>query len=435
MKWGIPTITLLAFIVCFGCGEGATLPSATFEPLKIGLITSESGSLKTLGPHWTNACLLAAQEVNAAGGVLPGRHVAVIVADDETDAAIAHERAVQLVQRDGVVGIIGAPGSGASLEVAKVAGPASVPQISGTSTSPLLNAIDDTGNDSHPYFFRTVPGDNLQGWVLGSAARGQFVDEGLDVNCNTMAIVYLNDAYGEPFAQSIAARFEEIGGAVVVNVPIEDGRPSYQAEVDRIAETSPECIAMVAYPASGGTIIREWYHSSGEDVAWLGTDGVRGTGFVEEAGEYAVGVMGTAPASDPNRQELLAFNSLYETTFNDTPGTLAESVYDATVLLLLAIAQAGSTNGDEIRNALFDVSAYQDGEEPFGPGEMLRALEKIREGQNIDYDGAGGNVDLQPTTGDVIHDYELWIWDGTAFVRLVNVTVRTILEGMSEGTE
>lgn len=435
MKWGIPGIAVLAAVFYFGCGEGATMPVGTFEPLKIGLITSESGSLKTLGPHWTNACLLAAQEVNAAGGVLPGRHVEVIVADDETDSTIAGQRAVQLVQRDGVVGIIGAPGSGASLEVAKVAGPAAVPQISGTSTSPLLNAIDESGNDTHPFFFRTVPGDNLQGWVLGSAARGQFEDEGLELNCGTMAIAFLNDAYGEPFAESIAARFEEAGGTVVARVPIEDGRPSYQEQVDQLAAASPECIAMVAYPASGGTIIREWYHSSGEDVSWLGTDGVRGSGFIEEAGEYAVGVFGTAPASDPNRQELLAFNSLYETTFNDQPGTLAESVYDATVLLLLAIAQAGSSDGAAIRNALFDVSAYQDGEDPFGPGEMLRALEKIREGQSIDYDGAGGNVDLQASTGDVIHDYELWLWNGTDFETLVNVTVRTILEGMSEGTE
>jgi ABC-type branched-subunit amino acid transport system substrate-binding protein len=427
---------VLACVVLGDCTESATLPGDALAPVTIGVISSESGSLETLGPHWTNAFLLAVQEVNAAGGVLPGRRVDVVVTDDETNPAVAGQIAHNLVERQGVVGIIGAPGSGASLEVAKVAGPARIPQISGTSTSPLLNAPDAQGNDMHPYFFRTVPGDHLQGWVLGSAARGMFDEGSFTLYCEKVALVHLNDAYGSPFADSIAKRIIELDGSVVTKVPIPEGRPSYQAEVDQLIGSGPDCIAMVLYPDSGGTIVREWHSSGGDpDVRWLGTDGVRGTGFVEAAGEHAVGVVGTAPASDPNRPELLAFNSLYEATFAMTPGTMAEAVYDATALLLLGIARAGTTNGDDVRNALFEVSAYEEAEESFGPGELLRAIEKIREGAPIDYDGAGGNVDLQPATGDVIQDYEIWTWDGTAFVRLVNVTVRTILEGMGEGTE
>lgn len=410
------------------------MPASTFEEIRIGFITSEAGSLKTLGPHWTNACLLAVQQINATGGALPGRQVEVVVTDDETEPDIAYQLAQKLINQDHVVGIVGAPTSGASLEVAKVAGPSSVPQISGTSTSPLLNALDGDGNDIHPFFFRTVPGDHHQGWVLGSAARGQFNNGDLDLSCDSMALVYVDNAYGRPFAASIRDRFVALGGTIAVEVPYQDGRPTYTEQVEQLISSRPDCIAMVAYVESGGTIVREWYSTGGDpEVRWLGTDGIRDTGFANEAGEHALGVMGSAPASDPNRQELLAFRNAYRTTFNRDPGTLAESVYDATILLLLGIARAGSTDGDAIREALFDVSAYAEGEDSFGPGEILGAMEKIREGQSIDYEGAGGNVNFLPATGDVVADYEIWMWDGSSFRRQATVTVRMILDGIGMG--
>lgn len=432
---GLRTGLVAVLLTALACGQDPTLSGETFEPIRIGLISSETGSLKKLGPHWTNACLLAAQEVNAAGGPLPGRQVQVLATDDGTDPAIAFTLAQKLVGQDHVAGIIGAPGSGASLEVAKVAGPAGVPQISGTSTSPLLNNTDAEGNDIHPYFFRTVPGDHHQGWVLGSAARGQFNNGSLALDCDTLALSYQDDAYGRPFAASIRGRFEELGGFVPADVPYEDGRPSYIPEVEQLVAADPDCVALVGYVEASGTIIREWYSAGGRaDVRWMGVDGIRDPGLADEAGEHARGVMGTAPASDPNRRELVAFREAYQTTFDTEPVTFAESVYDATVLLLLGIAQAGTTQGDAVRRALLDVSSYADGEASYGPGELLEAIEQIRGGgASVDYEGAGGNVDLLPATGDVLADYEVWMWDGEGFVRLATVTVNTILEGIGGG--
>ena len=86
--------------------------------------------------------------------------------------------------------------------------------------------------------------------------------------------------------------------------------------------------------------------------------------------------------------------------------------YDATVIVALAAAKAG-TNGDSgsIRDALRDV-ANEPGE-VIGPGraEIARALELIADGKDINYNGAGGDIEFDEN-GDVIGTIEIWTISG-----------------------
>lgn len=412
---------LLATLAAAGaCSQDATLADDALDPVKVGVVTSLSGDLASLGPGWRDAALLAEQETNAAGGPLPGRRVQLVIADDQTDPAQAGVAARRLIRDEGVVAIVGSAGSSASLEVAAVAGPARVPQVSCCSTSPDLTTAQPAGDR---YLFRTVPSDELQAKVLARSAAERF-------DCTRLAVMHLDDNYGSPFGEAISQTFQGLGRSVVAEVPFANGRSSYATEVRTVADANPDCIAIVGFPESAGTIVRDWHTmSSPPPVTWIGTDGVRSDGFVAAAGneEWVDGFVGTSPQDRPSSSRA-RFLYLYEETFGAEPVIFGTSQYDAAALVVLAIASAGSTDGAAIRDALYTVSRpnTDDTDETVGAGSLREGIALARTGTDINYDGAAGPVDLDDE-GNVRGDYELWQYEmGTGFTTIATIRAEDI---------
>ena len=75
-------------------------------PVKIGLVTDQTGPLSFLGIANGNIARLAVDDINAAGGLL-GRRIELIVEDSATDDSVAAAKAAKLVQQDRVDAIFG----------------------------------------------------------------------------------------------------------------------------------------------------------------------------------------------------------------------------------------------------------------------------------------------------------------------------------------
>lgn len=385
-----------------------TAPTMPEEPVRIGVIVSTTGDLGAVGDHLTKAVQLVEREVNAGGGLLGGRNVEIVVRDDQTNPDVAEMQAHDLIEQEHVVGIIGSLASSASLRVADVANAAHIPQVSCCSTSQSLSTAQP---EADRYFFRTVPSDLLQAVVIAKQANTR--------GCMRLGILHLNDAYGQPFGDAIRSNYEAIttSGAVVAEVPFMPGRPSYADEVQMLADANPDCVALVAFPDSGGFILRDWHSlTSPPEVTWMGTDGIRDPGLVTAAGDPAFvdGVTGSAPIIAPTTQTYNEFAASYDAAFGAETGIFGGNQYDAAVLLVLAIEAAGSTEGPAVRDALFGVSRDDSGNDPFfGPGEVPQAIARLHDGTDIDYVGASGPVDFD-TFGDVVTDYEIWRYDAAS---------------------
>ncbi|MEI8145804.1 MAG: ABC transporter substrate-binding protein [Alphaproteobacteria bacterium] len=91
---------------------------AQADTIKIGHITPRTGFLGPLGEYAAQAVQLAAEEVNAAGGVL-GRRVELIM-DDSPNPQQASAKAERLVQRDKIVTLIGEISSASALAIAQI---------------------------------------------------------------------------------------------------------------------------------------------------------------------------------------------------------------------------------------------------------------------------------------------------------------------------
>ena len=193
------------------------------DPLKIGILVPFTGDLSDFGPAFFDAAKLAAQEINAAGGVF-GQDIVLVDADTGTVEATGVESANTLIDVEGVSAIVGAASSGVTLPIAEaVTGPACILMISPSSTSPALTLVAD--ND---FLFRSTISDAAQGVVLAELA--------IDLGFTSVCTFFVNTAYGEGLADQFKETFEALGGTVPAAVPHEQEQTSYTSELQSCVE-------------------------------------------------------------------------------------------------------------------------------------------------------------------------------------------------------
>lgn len=373
---------------------GALGATAAAEEISIGALMPMTGDLQAYGEFNLNGVLLAAEQINESGGVL-GQEFSVIVGDTQTLPQPAIDAAQKLVSVDGAVGIIGALSSGNTVPVAQsVASVSGVPQLSPASTSPVISGLDDGD-----FLFRTVPSDAYQGVALA----GISLEQGFD----TVAVMYVNNDYGEGLAESFGTAFEASGGTVQASVPYEQGRASYRGELQQLASDDPQALVLIGYPENGVTILRQALEEGFFD-RFIFSDGMKSPDIIEQIGaEFLNGAFGTAPEALADSEPSAMFTAFYEERFGERPPLpFIDSSYDATMLLALAITAADSTDGAAIRDALRDV-ANPPGE-PIFPGEFEKAVGILAEGGDIDYVGAAGALDFDEN-GDVGGTFGHWV--------------------------
>jgi branched-chain amino acid transport system substrate-binding protein len=105
--------------------ETTTTEAAPSEPIKIGMLTDLTSNFAPWGVQVRDGMLLAAEEINAAGGV-DGRMIEIVEADSQNDADASAEAVERLVE-DGVVAIGGVISSGVAVPTAALAEELQVP--------------------------------------------------------------------------------------------------------------------------------------------------------------------------------------------------------------------------------------------------------------------------------------------------------------------
>lgn len=402
----IATIALVAFAACGddddddgGDDDGGGEKVQPTLPIKIGQLNSFTGDLSDFGPAHANAAQLAVDEINAAGGV-GGQPIEIVTADTTTDPTVGVTEATRLVEVEGVDFILGALASGVTLPIAEsVSGPNNILQISGASSSPALTAAND--ND---FLFRTVIHDTAQGAVLANLAN--------DLGLTSVCTMYINNAYGQGLSEAFAANFEDLGGTVPAQVPHESEQATYASELDTCLADSPDALAAIAYPESAGIFLREAAEGGGvDDFLWV--DGTKSdTMFAElEWPEIFDGTNGTAPSS-LQLETGEAFDAAYEAEFGEVPSLpFLRETYDAVYLMALA-AELSLADDMDIRDALRQVANPEGTVINPGVEGFQAAVAAIGNGEDINYEGATGPVDLDENGDVLIGAIETWHVDG-----------------------
>ena len=110
--------------------------------VRIGVFMSTTGSTANFGISFVNGIKMAADEINAAGGI-NGKQVELLVQDDRSDAAEAATIVTKFVTQDMVHAVIGEVASSRSISAAPIAQNAKIPMLTPSSTNPEVTKKGD----------------------------------------------------------------------------------------------------------------------------------------------------------------------------------------------------------------------------------------------------------------------------------------------------
>ncbi|MGK7942371.1 MAG: ABC transporter substrate-binding protein [Crocosphaera sp.] len=384
-----------------GNSNPSSSPTASGEGLKLGALLPVTGDLSSIGANMPEAVKLAVDEINACDGV-NGEPVTVVIEDSQTDPTAGGAAMTKLAEVDRVAGVVGAFASSVSGAAVGSAAQNKVMLISPGSTSPVFTDQAKNG-EFNGYWARTAPPDTYQAQALAALAQKK--------GFKNVSTVVINNDYGVGFEKEFVGAFEKSGGKILnKNKPVryDPKAATLDSESAAAFANKPDAVAAVLYAETGSILLQAAYKQGlSEGVTVLLTDGVYSEDFVKQVGKtpdgkfILEGALGTVPGADG--EALQAFSTKWnEKTGKDVTAFVPHS-WDATVLLMLAAEAAKANTGEAIQSKIREV-ANAPGTEVSDPCE---AIALIRNGEDINYQGASGNVDIDEN-GDVVGSYDVW---------------------------
>src|SRR5215204_766816 len=192
---------LIASILIAGL-LSACQPQGGADKVRIGVFMSTTGTTANFGISSVNGIKMAADEINAAGGI-NGKQVELLVQDDRSDASEAATIATKFVTQDQVHAILGEVASSRSIAAAPIAQNAKIPMLTPSSTNPEVTKKGD-------FIFRSCFIDPVQG-----AAIAQFAGKTLGKRRAALMVDRKND-YSTGLEKVITEVFTRLGGQMVV---------------------------------------------------------------------------------------------------------------------------------------------------------------------------------------------------------------------------
>src|SRR5258705_4240552 len=249
---------LLTSIVIASLLTACQTQGSNANNVRFGLCMSLTGSTGNFGISSTNGIKMAADEVNAAGGI-NGKQVELNIQDDRSDAQEAATIVTKFVTQDAVHAILGEVASSRSIAAAPIAQNAKIPMLTPSSTNPEVTRKGD-------YIFRSCFIDPVQG-----AAIAQFAAKTLGKKRAGIMVDRKND-YSTGLEKFISATFIKLGGEMVVTQSYQAADQDFNAQLTSIKGSNPDVIFVPGYYADLALIATQ-ARDKGITVPFVGGDG------------------------------------------------------------------------------------------------------------------------------------------------------------------
>jgi branched-chain amino acid transport system substrate-binding protein len=343
----LATILALGFFWIGGCPgpDESSQTGGSGSEIPVGVYVALTGPTATFGQATRDGAQLAADEVNARGGIL-GRRVRLIVEDNLGRPDQAVSTVTKLITRDNVIALIGENASSRSLAAAPIAQSNQVPMISPSSTNP---EVTEKGN----YIFRVCYTDPYQG-----AAIAEFVRNSLGLDAVAILKDIKND-YSVGLAQFFRSNFEEQGGRIVAEPSYAEGDADFRSQLTAIRNSGAQAIIIPGYYTDVGQIARQ-ARELGIRLPLVGGDGWDSPRLLEIGGAALDGsYFANHYFVGEERPAVREFVGTFQERFRRLPDSVNALSYDAARILFEAIERAGEIDKARIRDEIAATSNFQ----------------------------------------------------------------------------
>jgi branched-chain amino acid transport system substrate-binding protein len=350
-------------------------PEAEAETILIGGFgpLSAPGSYQA-GTEMRQACEMAVDEVNEAGGVL-GKEVELIFGDTEGQPERGTAVTERLITQNKVVGLTGEYHSGVALTEMEVAHKYGVPVVFAEPWS------DDVTASGYPEIFRIAPSIDFYSSIATNYIAA--------VGWEKIVFVVEDTDYGHQQSEEWVNQLADMGVTDVEVIFADPATEDFTPILQRIQQDPPDMLAGVVTGVGNNRMLGQacdlGLAPTADTAYYASVDAQYSDEFWESAGDCGQYVFFTyvgLPEALWN-DKTAAFMASFEERYGHRPGGSAMAAYDATYLLLEGIKQAGSTE----------------------PEAIIAALE------NIEYTGAMGDFWFEYTSDNPVPDDEpAWMW-------------------------
>ena len=321
--------------------------SAAAADLKIGAAEALSGPAGQYGQSIRNGLQLAADQINAAGGV-SGNKIALQVEDEQGKKEQAIDVFKKLIFQDKVLMIFG-PTLSNSAQAADPIAQAAKTVVFGTSNT--AEGITSIGN----YVFRnSVTEADVLPETLRVAIKHAHVKK--------VAVLYGNDdVFTKSGYDAFKKALDDMKIPVTATETFAKGDVDFKAQLTKIKATNPDAIVLSALIAEGAPIMVQ-ARNLGIDVPFIGGNGMNSVKVFELAKDKSDNLWVGSPWSlNSQAKENQNFIAAYTQKYKSAPDQFAAQAYDAMHITAQALAKikiTGNLEADRLalRDALPQVT-------------------------------------------------------------------------------
>lgn len=315
---------ILALAMIFMC----CMTASAEETLVIGATGPLTGDYANYGFSMKRGAEIAANEINAAGGI-NGWQVKFIMEDDGGDAESA-VNAYNVLMDEGMVASIGSTLSGCCLDVATESQADGILVLATTASMKECVQYDNC--------FRVCFTDPYQGVLSADFIADHEV-------ATKVAIIYdkSNDysvGITENFESEAAVRGLEV---VTKQAFTNQSNTDFSVQLQACADSGAELVFLPIYAQEAAYVLTQ-AKSAGLETIFFGCDGLDGivTKIGEENQDACEGVMLLTPfAADAQDDLTVSFVKAYQEAYGETPDQFAADSYDAVYVVKAAVEAAG----------------------------------------------------------------------------------------------
>jgi branched-chain amino acid transport system substrate-binding protein len=368
MKQLLALALVLVLLAGAVLSSGCTQQQASAQEIKIGVVASMTGPSSTTGKDIWQSAVVAADEINANGGVyvkdlnqkVPVR---LIQGDDESTREGGQKAVTRMITEDKVDVLVGGFSSAVTSAHQSIVADNKVPYIITGASSPIITRRTDINTT---YMFHHCPTTDDYGMQTV-----EFIDQQIRPAINAkfqypadrplrLAIIYQDSPYGKGVLDAVANTIasQHLNIQLVDNRSFKMGESDFRTILTGVKSSSPDAVYSAAFLNEQIPMITQARRDVGLNTIFLVVECNDDPDYYKGLGEFGAGsviesrfgpysnVQGTLSAP------ISSFKNNFSNKWGGFPGMMGASTYEGVYIATKAIEDAGTRDKVQVRETL-----------------------------------------------------------------------------------